>query len=85
MSNIAEKNVKKIEELSFEEAVKELELIVRTLESGNQELENSIELYERGNVLRAHCEKKLGEAKLKVEKITKTGDGSLKVEEFEQA
>jgi exodeoxyribonuclease VII small subunit len=82
MSDINEKITKKIEELTFEEAIKELETIVRTLESGNQDLEKSIELYERGNILRAHSEKKLAEAKLKVEKITKSAEG-VKLEEFQ--
>ncbi|MCT8331383.1 exodeoxyribonuclease VII small subunit [Albidovulum sediminis] len=56
--------------MSFEEAMKALEDVVRQLESGNVELERSIGLYEKGAALKAHCEKKLKEAEEKVEKIT---------------
>jgi exodeoxyribonuclease VII small subunit len=73
---------KKFEDLSFEVGIKELEEIVKGLESGNLELEKAISLYERGNMLKSVCEKRLNEAKLKVEKITKNPDGSAKVEEF---
>ncbi|MCV2867329.1 exodeoxyribonuclease VII small subunit [Defluviimonas sp. WL0002] len=56
--------------MTFEDAMKALEDVVRQLESGNVELEKSISLYERGAALKAHCEKKLKEAEEKVEKIT---------------
>lgn len=55
--------------LSFEEALAELEKIVAELESGKAPLERSIEVYERGAALKAHCEKKLEAARLRVEKI----------------
>lgn len=55
--------------LSFEVAIRELEDIVRKLESGNIELEKAIELYSRGAELRTICDQKLKEAKLKVEQI----------------
>lgn len=79
-----EQTVQKIEELSFEQSIKELEIIVKDLESGSQDLEKSIFLYERGNKLKAICEKKLAEAKLKVDKITKSIDGSVKLEQFSE-
>jgi exodeoxyribonuclease VII small subunit len=60
--------------LSFEDALGELEAIVKTLESGSGKLEDSIAAYERGARLKEHCEKKLAEAKAKVEKI-KMGPG----------
>lgn len=59
-----------ISSLSFEEAMKQLEGVVRDLESGNVELEKSIALYEQGARLKAHCEKKLKEAEEKVARIT---------------
>ncbi len=62
--------------LSFEQALKELEDIVRHLESGDVELERSIEIYERGAALKAHCEKKLKDAQLRVEKIVLAPDGA---------
>lgn len=64
-----------IEALSFEQALAELERIVQQLESGEVELERSIEIYERGAALRAHCESKLKNAELKVEKIVRGEDG----------
>ena len=55
--------------LSFEQALRELEGIVADLESGQAELERSIDLYERGSRLKAHCEARLRQAQLRVEKI----------------
>ncbi|HUZ12400.1 MAG TPA: exodeoxyribonuclease VII small subunit [Caulobacteraceae bacterium] len=55
--------------LSFEQALAELEKIVAELESGRTDLEQSIAAYERGALLKAHCEAKLREAQLRVEKI----------------
>lgn len=72
-----------IEKLSFEEALKQLEEIVRKLESGGTNLESSIEDYTRGNALKAHCEKKLSEAKMKVEKIMSAKGGKAVTEEFD--
>ncbi len=65
-----------IAKMSFEEAMKALEGVVRDLESGNVELEKSIALYEQGARLKAHCEKKLKEAEEKVAKITLGPDGA---------
>jgi exodeoxyribonuclease VII small subunit len=58
-----------IASLSFEAALAELEKIVQDLESGQTDLERSIEMYERGAQLKAHCEKRLEAARLRVEKI----------------
>ena len=58
-----------IAQLSFEAALEELERIVAELESGRAELERSIQVYERGAALKAHCEGKLKAAQLRVEKI----------------
>ncbi len=69
-----------VESLSFEDALKELEAIVRQLEDGDVELERSIAIYERGAALKAHCEAKLQAAQLKVEKIVLGGDGAPKTE-----
>jgi len=64
-----------ISTLSFEDAMGELEGIVRGLESGNIELEDSIAAYERGMALKRHCEEKLASAKARIEKITIGPDG----------
>jgi len=58
-----------LSEMSFEQALAELETIVRALESGQSQLEQSIAQYERGAALKAHCEAKLAAARLRVEKI----------------
>jgi exodeoxyribonuclease VII small subunit len=60
---------KAIEELSFEGALQELEAIVARLEQGEVDLEDSIALYERGQALKSHCEKKLKSAEGRLEKI----------------
>ena len=56
-------------ELSFEEALKELEEIVVNLEKGDISLDDAIKAYEKGSLLKEQCEKRLNEAKLKVEEI----------------
>lgn len=61
--------------LSFEQALAELERIVAQLESGQAPLEESIELYQRGARLKAHCEARLEAARLKVEQIVVGPDG----------
>ena len=63
--------------LSFEDALAELEVIVRGLEGGQQKLENAIGAYERGAALRRHCEAKLAEAEARVAAIVQHEDGSL--------
>jgi exodeoxyribonuclease VII small subunit len=69
-----------IQAMSFEEALEELEGIVRQLEAGRFRLDDSISAYERGAALKRHCEQKLSEAKAKVEKIALAADGTLKTE-----
>jgi len=69
-----------VAKMSFEDALEELEEIVRTLEGGKGRLEEAIGAYERGAKLKAHCEKKLKEAQAKVEKISLGADGEAAVE-----
>ena len=63
--------------LSFEDALGELERIVRGLEGGQQKLEDAIACYERGAALRRHCEAKLNEAEARVQAIVERADGTL--------
>jgi len=72
-----------IASLSFEQALAQLEKIVGELESGRTDLEQSIEAYERGSKLKAHCEAKLKEAQLRVEKIVVGPSGQPRVEPAE--
>ena len=65
--------------MSFEDALAELEAIVRGLEEGKGNLEDSIGAYERGAALKGHCERKLNEAKAKVEKISIGPDGAAQL------
>ncbi len=67
-----------VRELSFEEAMQELESVVRHLESGEVELEASIQLYERGAALKKRCEEKLREAEEKIAAITLNERGEPK-------
>jgi len=66
---------------SFEEAILELESIVKNLEGGNIQLETAIENYNRGNFLREYCEQKLAEAKLKIEKVIVQNNQAVGTEE----
>jgi exodeoxyribonuclease VII small subunit len=63
--------------LSFEDALAELERIVRGLEVGQQKLEDAIASYERGTALKRHCEAKLAEAEARVQAIVERADGTL--------
>ena len=72
-----------IAKLSFEDALKELEDIVKKLESGQGTLDESIGAYERGTALKQHCEAKLKEAKDKVDKIALAPDGTVGTKAFE--
>jgi exodeoxyribonuclease VII small subunit len=61
--------------MSFEQALKALEGVVESLEGGQVPLEQSIDLYERGEKLRKHCEDRLKAAELRVERIVSGADG----------
>jgi exodeoxyribonuclease VII small subunit len=67
-------------DMTFEEALAELETIVGKLESGGVPLEESIALYERGATLKAHCEGKLKSAQERIEKIVVTETGQVRAE-----
>ncbi len=67
---------KKVSEMSFEDAMAELESVVGQLERGDVPLEESIKLYERGAALKKRCQAKLKEAEEKVAAITLDGDGN---------
>ena len=66
-----------ISEMTFEQAMSELERIVTQLERGDVPLEDSISLYEKGAELKKRCETKLKEAEQKVAAITLGEDGSV--------
>jgi exodeoxyribonuclease VII small subunit len=64
-------------ELTFEDALRQLEKIVAELESGQAPLEKSLELYQRGAELKALCESRLEAARLQVEKISLSKTGAV--------
>ena len=64
-----------IGEMSFEDALRALEEVVRKLESGEAKLDESIDLYERGEKLRQHCQARLDAAQARIEKIVAGPDG----------
>ena len=64
-----------MEVLSFDEALRQLEAIVDQLERGDVSLDNAIDAYSRGMVLKGHCQARLEEARLKVEQIKLPEDG----------
>lgn len=76
-------NEAKITEMSFEDALNELEGIVGRLERGDAPLEESIAIYQRGAALKAHCEGKLKDAQMKVEKIVLKGQGEASTADFD--
>jgi exodeoxyribonuclease VII small subunit len=66
--------------MSFEDALAELEGIVRRLEGGQVKLDDAIQSYERGAQLKRHCEKKLNEAQQRVDRIVIGPEGAVTVE-----
>ncbi len=65
-----------IASLSFEDALRALEDVVRKLEGGDVPLDDSIALYERGEQLRKHCQARLDAAQARIEKIVQKADGT---------
>ena len=66
-----------IAKMSFEDALGELQALVRALEKGESKLDEAVQFYERGAALKRHCEAKLRDAQEKVAKIVIGADGSV--------
>ena len=66
--------------MSFEEALEELESIVRKLEEGKGNLDDAIDSYSRGAELKKHCENKLKDAQVRIDKIVTVSDGAMALE-----
>jgi exodeoxyribonuclease VII small subunit len=69
--------------MEFEEALKELEQIVKTLEDGKSSLKASVALYERGALLKKHCDGILESLQLRINQISTDKDGTVKIEPLE--
>lgn len=65
-----------VKSLSFEDAMGQLEKIVDALDSGDVSLEKSIDIYEQGAALQKHCEDKLKQAEMRVQKIVTESSGN---------
>ena len=77
MSNNKEENI------TFEQAIEELETIINRLEEGDVPLDQTIELYEKGSELKEFCEKKLQSAEVKIKKINqKTKTKEITIEDY---
>ena len=66
-----------LEKITFEDAMKELENLVDSLDKGDVSLDEAIAAYDRGSQLKDHCQKKLNEAKMKVETIQSSGESNV--------
>lgn len=73
-----------IQQLTFEQALSELETLVRKLEEGRFSLKEALLAYERGTVLKNICEEKLKTAKLKVDQIMIQNDGTISKQPFKE-
>jgi exodeoxyribonuclease VII small subunit len=82
MSKAAQPLPPDIAKLSFEEALAELEKLVRQLEDGKAKLDDAIGAYERGASLKRHCEAKLREAQSRIEQIAVGSDGQVTTKPF---
>jgi exodeoxyribonuclease VII small subunit len=72
-----------LERMTFEDAMDELEGIVNALDKGDVSLDEAIAAYDRGSVLKDHCEKRLNQAKMKVETIQSEENGELKTDKID--
>ena len=66
-----------LEKMTFEDAMKELENLVDALDKGDVSLDEAIAAYDRGSQLKDHCQKKLNEAKMKVETIQSSSENNV--------
>ncbi len=73
-----------LEKLSFEDALIQLENIVRELEAGKIKLDDAVEAYEKATALKKFCEEKLKAAQLNIEKINIEPDGNVTVSDFDK-
>ena len=72
---MVDKNI--VENMNFEEAMNELEKLVDSLDKGDISLDQAIAAYDRGSKIKDHCQKKLNEAKMKVETIQSSDNAEI--------
>lgn len=83
VNTTAEQATASVADLSFEQAMAELEEIVRSLEQGSGSLDEAIDSYARGAALKKHCESKLKEAQMRIDKIVLDETGAPAAEPFD--
>ncbi len=71
-----------MDEIKFEKAIQRLEKIVDDLETGELDIDKSLEIFEEGIKMSRVCSKKLSEAEAKIEKLTRDQKGNLATELF---
>ncbi len=72
-----------VEEMTFEQSIDALEALVKRLEDGGIDLDESLRIYEQAVALRDHCKSILEDGERRIRKIMETADGSVREEEFE--
>ena len=72
-----------VEEMTFEQSIDALEALVKRLEDGGIDLDESLRIYEQAVALRDHCRSILENGERRIRKIMETADGSVREEEFE--
>ncbi|QHK17430.1 MAG: exodeoxyribonuclease VII small subunit [Methanomassiliicoccales archaeon Mx-03] len=72
-----------VEEMTFEQSIDALEALVKRLEDGGIDLDESLRIYEQAVALRDHCRSILEDGERRIRKIMETADGSVREEEFE--
>jgi exodeoxyribonuclease VII small subunit len=81
---MAKRAVKAPADLTYEQAFQELEAVVRNLEAGEGSLEESLALFERGQLLAARCSELLAVAELKLQELTSDGSGAIRAVDLEE-
>ena len=72
-----------VEEMRFEESIDALESLVKRLEDGGIDLDESLRVYEQAVVLRDHCKRILEDGERRIRKIMESADGTVREEEFD--
>lgn len=72
-----------VDEMSFEESIDALEGLVKRLEDGGIDLDESLRIYEQAVVLRDHCKRILEDGERRIKKIMETADGTVREEGFD--
>ena len=76
-------DMQEVKQMTFDEALKELESIVKKIEKGDETLDNAIASFKRGSELKQHCQSILDNAKLTIEKIVQDSEAELKTQKID--